>query len=1053
MMYSIVNWSVTFRRLVVAAAAGLLIFGILQLDDAKRDILPEFSPTIVEVQTEALGLSAPEVEQLITVPLEQDLLNGVAFLDEIESASLPGLSSVVLTFEPGTDLLDARQVVTERLTQAVGLPQVAAPPQMVQPLSSTSRVAMVSLSSDEVTPIEMSVLARWVMVPRLLGVEGVANVAIWGFRDQQLQVLVDPAELAAASVTLSQVVSTAGNALEVSPLSFLEASLPGTGGFIDTVNQRLHVFHEQAINTPEELSAVTLEGIEGGAVFVNGEPLTLGDVAQLVTDHQPLIGDALCAGGPCILLVIEKFPNANTPAVAAGVDSALDALSVGLPGIDIDSSIYRPAEFIETSTANLRTALIIGAVLLLLALAVLLMSWRIVVIAAVTLATSLVVAGLILVILDATVNTMILAGLVVALVVIVDDAVIAAWGTGEAVGGDGRPGTASSIMDAILRRRSGAMYAAVIIAAATIPVFAMEGEAGAFLEPIVLAFLLAIASALIVGLTVAPALSVMLLNGVVVPEPVITGRIRNWYRGVAPRLLPHSGRALGVLAVVVAAGVVALTFTSPALRPALQERDVLVQLEAAPGTSLMRMDEITSQVVADLRAHEGVTGIGAHVGRAILSDQLVNVNEAEVWLTIDPSADYAGTLEDIREIAAAHGDVASSVTTYSERRVTEILGEGADELVVRVYGENPDERLTMAEQVQSAMTGTEGIASVRIEAAAEEPAIEIEVDLARAQAFGVKPGDVRRQAATLLSGIIVGNLFEDQKVFDVVVWGKPDIRDTVDDVTALPIATPSGDQVPLGDLADVRIAMNPTVIRHESVATYIDVAATVSGRSMAAVAADVDDAIKEMQFPLEHHAEVLGAYADVSAARTRVMAAAAAAIILVYLLLQAAFTSWRLATLAFLALPMAVSGSIIAVALTGGDFELGSAAGTLAMFGIATRWVVLMIRRYQRRERLGEDFGQDLVVTASSNVVVPVVSSAIALVALFTPLVLVGGRAGLEVAAPAAVAVLGGMGSALLLTFVVLPALYLRWGYVANRDTSADDLFTRDVPATTSIGG
>ncbi|NNC74955.1 MAG: efflux RND transporter permease subunit, partial [Acidimicrobiia bacterium] len=498
----------------------------------------------------------------------------------------------------------------------------------------------------------------------------------------------------------------------------------------------------------------------------------------------------------------------------------------------------------------------------------------------------------------------------------------------------------------------------------------------------------------------------------------------------------------GVWAVFLVVGMVAFMFTSPALRPSLQERDVLVRLEAAPGTSLPRMDEITAQVVDDLGANEGVTSIGAHVGRAILSDQLVNVNEAEIWLTIDPSADYQETLRDIEVIAAESGEVASIVSTYSERRVTEILGEGDDDLVVRVYGENPDVRQNMAEQIETAMDGTEGLAGVRVEAAIEEPAIEIEVDIERAQAFGVKPGDVRRQAATLLSGLIVGNLFEDQKVFDVVVWGTSEIRDSVDDVAALPISTPSGDQVPLGDLADVRIAMNPTVIRHESVATYLDVTASVSGRSMAAAAAEVDEAIKGMQFPLEHHAEVLGGFADDSAARTRVVLAAVAATILVYLLLQAAFSSWRLATLAFLALPMAVSGSVIAVALTGGDYELGSVAGTLALFSIAVRWVILMIQRYQRRERLGEAFGQDLVVTATANVVVPVVGSAIALAALFIPLVLLGGRAGLEIAAPAAVAVLGGMVTALILTLVVLPPLYLRWGRVSHRDTSADDLFT-----------
>src|SRR5918992_5090285 len=262
MMRWIVGSSLKFRRLIVAGGVAVMALGVTQLGKTSVDVLPEFKPPQVEVQTEALGLSAEEVEQLITVPLEQDLLVGIAFLDKIESASLPGLSSVVMTFEPGTDILDARQVVSERLTQAVGvagLPQVAKPPQMIQPLSSTSRVSMVKLSSEKLSQIQMSVLARWVIVPRLLGVDGVANVAMWGFRDKQLQVLVDPKRLRDRGVTLQQIIRTSGNALEVSPLTYLEQSSPGTGGFIDTVNQRLHIFHEQAISTPEELAQVPLE--------------------------------------------------------------------------------------------------------------------------------------------------------------------------------------------------------------------------------------------------------------------------------------------------------------------------------------------------------------------------------------------------------------------------------------------------------------------------------------------------------------------------------------------------------------------------------------------------------------------------------------------------------------------------------------------------------------------------------------------------------------------------------------------------------------------------
>ena len=1057
MMYWIVNWSVKFRRIVMAAAAGLLVFGLLQLDGLKQDILPEFNPTIVEVQTEALGLSAAEVEQLITVPLEQDLLNGVAFLDTIESASLPGLSSVVMTFEAGTDLLDARQVVAERLTQAAGLPQVADPPQMIQPLSSTSRVAMASLSSTELTPIEMSVLARWVMIPRLLGIEGVANVSIWGFRDQQLQVLVDPANLADQNVTLSQVISTAGNALEVSPLSFLEASSPGTGGFIDTVNQRLHVFHEQAISTPEQLAQVTVEGPEGGAVFIEGEALTLGDVALLVTDHQPLIGDAYCSGGPCIVLVIEKFPEANTPVVAGDIEEALDALSLGLPGMTIDNSVYRPAAFIDASVTNLRTSLIIGLVLLLVVLGVMFPNWRIAFISVVTIASSLVTAGLILLIFDRTVNTMILAGLVLASIVIINDAVVGAWGTAEGarLRDVERSRVTPAIVDSVLRLRSIAFYGALIVAAGILPVFALEGEAGAFLEPIALAYLLAIGTAIVVGLTVAPALSVFLLaNGSpATGESSIGVRIREWYRGFAPSSVPRVRRALVIYGVVVAAGLIAVTSLNQTLQPDHKERDILIQLEAAPGTSLPRMDEITAQIVDELHSQPGVGSIAAHIGRAIMSDQIVNVNSAEIWVTIDPSADYEVAVGRLRTSVAGHSEVTSRVQTYSGERIAAVLEGPSDEVVVRVYGTDAGIRQAIAEQVRDTMVNVDGIDAARIDLPTMQTTLEVEVDLEQAEAFGVRPGDVRRQAATLVSGLVVGNLFEDQKVFDVVVWGVPEIRQTVDDIAALPIATPSGDHVPLGFIAAVDIVDNPAVIRHESVVTYLDVLAPVNRRTPDAVAADVDAALAEIQFPLEHRAEVLGTYADVRAARSRAATTAVAALVLVYLLFQSAFASWRLATLALLVVPMGLSGSLIAIALSGGEVTLGSIAGMLAVFALVTRGIVLMLRTFQRGESAGEPFGQDLIIGETSRLMVPTVTAAVAIAVVLLPILLLGSRAGLELAGPMAVAVLGGLLTTVLLIVAVLPPLYLRWGYVAHPDTNADDLFAADLVETVEVGG
>ncbi len=352
-MRGIIGTSLQFRFLVVTLAAVLMVFGIVRLRDATVDVLPEFSPPYVEIQTEALGLSAEEVEQMITVPLEQDLLNGVAWLETIRSESLPGLSSVVLIFEPGTDLMQARQMVAERMSQAFALPHVSKPPTMLQPLSATGRVMMIGLSSKERPLIELGVLARWTIGPRLMGVPGVANVAIWGQRDRQLQVQVDPKRLRDKGVSLLQVLETTGNAMWVSSLSFVEASTPGTGGFIDTPNQRLGIRHIFPISSPESLAKVPIED----------STLSLGDVANVVEDHQPLIGDAVGNDGPSLLLVVEKFPEANTLEVTRGLDQALEAMRPGLGGIQIDSSIYRPANYIEMALRNLSVVLLISFVL------------------------------------------------------------------------------------------------------------------------------------------------------------------------------------------------------------------------------------------------------------------------------------------------------------------------------------------------------------------------------------------------------------------------------------------------------------------------------------------------------------------------------------------------------------------------------------------------------------------------------------------------------------------------------------------------------------------
>jgi CzcA family heavy metal efflux pump len=1032
----IIGSSLKSRGVVLVVAAALLVFGATQLRSMPVDVLPEFTPPTVEVQTEALGLSAAEVEELITVPLEQDLLNGVAWLDTIRSESIPGLSRVELIFEPGTDLLRARQVVTERLTQSAGLPQVAKPPAMMQPLSSTSRVMMVGLSSTQLSPIEVSVLARWTIRPRLMGVPGVANVSIWGQRERQLQVQADPERLREKGVTLNQLVESTGNALWVSPLTFLEASTPGTGGFIDTPNQRLGIRHILPISTPDDLAQVT---IDGARPLANGRALRIGDVAKVVEDHQPLIGDAVHGDGQGLLLVVEKFPGANTLEVTQGVEDALAALAPGLDGVEIDSTLYRPATFLETAVDNLTTALLLGALLLLLVLGVFLFHWRTALIGILAVLLSLTAALSVLYLGGVTLNAIVLAGLVMALGVMVDDAVVDVENIARRLrqpraDGDDRS-VAKVIFDAAVEARSPVAFATVAMAVAVLPAFFMEGLTGSFFPPLVVSYLLAIAASMLVALFVTPALCLLLLSGASVTrrEPPLAGLLRRGYERALAPIVRTPSRALlagGAGMVVLLLGLAMTPLLDQDLAPSFKDTDLLIRLDGAPGTSHPEMTRVTDQASKELRAIEGVRDVGAHVGRAVMSDQIVSVSSSELWVSVDPSADYDRTVADIQQVVDGYPGLDGEVLTYPKKRIDDVLGGRDDDLVVRIYGQDLDVLRAKAEEVRKLVAGIDGTADEQVERLVEEPTLEIEVDLARARKVGIKPGDVRRAAATMLSGIQVGSLFEEQKVFDVVVWGAPQVRSSLTSVRQLMVDVPGGGQVKLDDVAEVRIKPAPSVIRHDNVSRSIDVTASISGRTVDAVVNDVETALKTlMSFPLEYHAEVLGDHADRQAAQRRTGIIALIAAVVIFLLLQAAFGSWRLAATSFLTLPLALVGGVLGVLLTGSVLSLGALVGFVLLLGIAARNGVMLIRHLQHLEQVeGEAFGPGLVMRGAGERVTPIVLTALAIIFALLPLLIGGNVPGQEVLQPMAVVVLGGLVTTTLLNLFVTPALYLRFG-------------------------
>ncbi|MDI1462481.1 efflux RND transporter permease subunit [Catellatospora sp. KI3] len=1032
MMRWIIRSSLKFRLLVIPVAALLMFFGATSLTRSASDVLPEFSPTTVEIQTEALGLSAPEVEQFITVPLEQDLLNGVPWLESIRSQSLGGLSQVDLVFEPGTDVLRARQAVQERLTQAVALPHVSKAPNMIQPVSSTSRVMVVGLSSPDVSLIDMSLLAHWQVKPRLMGVPGVANVSIWGERERQLQVQVDPEQLAEAGVTLTQVVETTGNALWVSPLTFVEASTPGTSGFVETPNQRLSIQHILPIHTAADLAKVPLEQARAatgedqagqGPVQTGGKTMRLGDVATVTEDHQlPLIGDALVGDKPGLMLVVEKFPGANTLDVTKGVEEALHALEPGMTGVQVDTSVYRPATFIESALGNLRTAVLLSILLAVILIGALLLDWRAALIALVVIPLSLLLAVLVLHLRGGGVNMLVLAGLMFALTVVVHDVVTETDNTRRGlVRREGEPATEQSFTDVVLRTRVPLLYATLIVLAGLAPLLFIGGLTGAFTAPVAWSCALAVLASLLLSLTLTPVLTWLLYRRADLPaqSPALAW-LSARYQGLSIRAARHPKLALASALVLALAGpLLAPLLGGQALLPVPQDRNLLVRWTGVPSMSQQEMVRVAGTVGAQLRATEGVSNVGVHVGRAINSDQAVGMNSGEFWLTLDPKADYTATTDRIQAVVDQYPGFDHRVVTYPAQQVNEAATGTKGDLVVRIYGKDLDTLRAKAQEVRGVLGQVDGVTAQPVDLGPDQATIEVEVDLAKAEQYGIKPGDVRRSAAVLISGLTAGSLFEEQKVFDVVVLGTPSVRDSVAAVGNLLIDTPSGGHVKLSDVADVRMVSSPVDIRHDAVSRRVDIPVDVTGRPLDLVARDIQGELKNVSFPVEYHAEVLGDYTTAGVAQGRLLALLAVSLIAAYLLLQAAFGSWRLAALLMLLLPASLFGGVLLALLTGVGVSIGSLLGLGVPLALAVREGVLLIRGWQQAQAsgvrapytAGDRFG-------------PVVTTALAVAAALVPMLALGNVAGLEILRPLAVTALGGLVTAVLLILYLLPVLF-----------------------------
>ena len=1019
------NWLVStalrFRTLVVAAAITLIVVGVQTADDVPLDVFPEFAPPRVEIQTEAPGLSTEEVESLVTVPIENSL-NGIPFLDHVRSKSVLGLSSVQLYFKRGTNLITARNLVNERLSQtAARLPQAVNPPVILPPLSSLSRAMKIGLSSKTLSQMEMTVLCKWTIRPRLMAIPGVANVAIWGDYDKQFQVLVDPDRLRARGVSLNTVMAAVQRAVE-----------PTSGGFIDTPNQRLAVRHTSAVNTPEDLKNVVV-------TYRNGAPLLVGEVADVKIGSPPPIGDAIINDVPGILLIVEKQPSANTLEVTRSVEAAMAQLAPALPGVEVDTKIFRPATFIERALENLTFSLVIGCFLVIVVLFAMLWNWQAAIISSLAIPLSLVTAVMVLYLRGETINTMVLAGLIIALGEVVDDAIIDVENILRRLRLNRDAETPRSsfrvVLDASLEVRSAVVYATLIVVLTLVPVFFLEGLAGSFFRPLAASYILAILASLVVALTITPALSLMLLPRSASGERrdgPLARVLKNWYTAILPPLIRRpKAIAAFVLLVFVGTGL-AVPQLGEELMPKFKETDFLMHWVEKPGIGVEAMNRITIAASKELRGIDGVNNFGSHIGRAEVADEVYGPHFTELWISIDPEVDYDDTVATVQEAVDGYPGLYRDLLTYLTERIKEVLTGASGAIVVRIYGPNLAELRSTAEEVAAVMDKVEGVTNLKVEPQKLIPQIVVDLKPEAAAQFGLSPGDVRTTASTLVRGTQVGEIYEEQKIFRVMVWGTENVRRDINTLRELMIDTPSGGQVPLGEIADVAIRPAANAIQRIGTSRKLDVICNVSGRDLGSVAQEIEKRVlADVEFKEEYHPEFLGEYAEAQASRQRLLGLTVFSLIGILLLLQSDFGSMRLVLLIFLTLPFALVGGVAGAFAGGGVISLGSLIGFVTVLGVAARNGIMLVDHYRHlQNEEGAAFGPELAIRGAAERLSPILMTALTTGLALVPLVVTGNKPGQEIEYPMAFVILGGLLTSTLLNLFVLPPLFARFGRV-----------------------
>jgi CzcA family heavy metal efflux pump len=1057
MMDFLIRWSLNNRALVLVIAALLLVSGVYTAVRMPVDVFPDLTAPTVTVITEARGMAPTEVESQVTLPIESSL-NGAQNVRRVRSSTAVGLSIVWAEFDWGTDMQAARQTVTERLSSVAGtLPAEVERPVLAPASSIMGEVMFLALTSESESPGRLREIAGNVVRRRLLSVPGVAQVTIMGGGERQFQAVLNPALLAAHGVALNEVLR-----------ALAEGNENVSAGVINQHGSEWLVTGEGRIHSLADIAETVV-------VVRDGVPVRVAELGSVGMGEAPRRGEASLNARPAVLFAITKQPGANTLELTRRLDTAIAALQEQLPaGTILHPDVFRQSDFIEVAIRNVQTALMEGVVLVILVVLVFLANTRATLVTVTAIPLSLVAAVLTLQAFGATINTMTLGGMAIAIGALVDDAVIDVenvfrrlrqWA--QTPPDQPKQSALGVVLSASIEIRKSIVFATLIIALVFIPIFFLGGVEGRLLQPLGVAYLVALLASLIVALTVTPVLCSLVLPS---SRAVRTGHeaaLARWlkerYQPLLQGALAHPWRVTLPTVAALAVALAVVPFLGRSFLPEFNEGTLTISAITLAGTSLPESDELGRLVETTLLSHPEVLSVARRTGRAEQDEHAQGVESAELEVALRmKERGKEEFLAALRESLSLVPGMNVTIGQPISHRIDHMLSGTRANLAVKIFGPDLSRLRTLGEQVRKAMSGVRGVVDLSVEQQIEVPALRVHFDRPALARHGLTVRDVSRALEAAVQGTKVTTIIEGAHLHDLVVrldaQAAPSIPPGKEQTALMgvinapddpPLAmqgqavlwklealgdllvdTPTGARVPLRALGEIIKDTGPNAISREQVERKIVVSCNVAGRDVASVVGECEKLVRPLVAAAPGYRVEYGGQFESAAAAGRILALVGVAVIIgIGFLLHLAFRTARDAALIMLNLPLALIGGVAGVFISGGVLSVASLIGFITVFGIATRNGIMLVSHIRRLQEVeGVTDFQEAVHRGAMERLVPILMTALATGLALIPLALGGGEPGKEIQTPMAIVILFGLLTSMLLNMIIVPALYLRFG-------------------------